>query len=138
MGCRVKGMTTQEYRASYDYRREYFKQNPGLFGCVWFCSQCYKPLIGPKNVVVDHIIPLNKGGKNHVSNCTACCKACNSSKSDIVDGRVIKGQLFKLAEVTASRANRGAGAAASLGIGLAMGAASTATKAGWGTTKFAA
>lgn len=125
MGCRVRGMTTQEYRRSYDYRSAYFKTNPGLFGYVWFCSQCYRPLLGRSNVVVDHIVPLNKGGRNHVSNCTAICAACNSSKSDKVDGRIVKGKVFKVFESTASRANRGAGAVIGLGAGLTMGLASS-------------
>lgn len=130
MGCRVKGMSTQEYRRSYDYRRHYFEKNPGVFGCVWFCSQCYKPLFGKKNVYVDHIVPLNKGGLNHVSNCTAICFDCNSAKSDIVDGRVIKGKIFKLFESNASRMTRGAGAVVGIGMGLTAGAASLVTRKG--------
>lgn len=135
MGCRVKGMSTQDYRASYDYRKEYFKQNPGLFGCVWFCSQCFRPLIGKKNVVIDHIRPLNKGGRNHVSNCTACCVKCNSAKSDIVDGRMYRGYVFKAFESTFFRANKGVGAAAALGAGLTMGAASAVARTGTRATK---
>ena len=135
MGCRVKGMTTQEYRASYDYRREYFKRNPGLFNCIWFCSQCGKPLIGRKMVVVDHIRPLNKGGLNHVSNCTACCEKCNSAKSDIVDGRMYKGYIFKFFESLGSGATKGVGAAAALGIGLTAGAVRGVSRAGAKTAK---
>lgn len=112
---------TQLKREAYDYRAAYFKQNPGLFGCIWFCSQCYKPLFGKKNVVIDHIIPLAKGGINHVSNCTACCRKCNAKKSDKVDGRIVKGYAFKLIESNAFRAQRGAGAMAGVGIGLSLG-----------------
>lgn len=130
MGCRVKGMTTQEYRASYDYRREYFKQNPGLFNCIWFCSQCGRPLFGKKMVVVDHIRPLNKGGINHVSNCTSCCEKCNAAKSDIVDGRMYRGYAYKGFETLMSKANKGVGAAATLGVGLAAGAVQGVAKTG--------
>lgn len=137
MGCRVRGMSTQEYRASYNYREEYFKKNPGLFGCIWFCSQCFRPLIGKHNVVVDHIRPLNKGGLNHVSNCTACCPKCNSSKSDIVDGRMYKGYVFKFFESNLFRANRGIGAAAGLGVGLAAATASAGVRAGTKVGKYA-
>lgn len=116
------GEKLQEYRRSYNYREEYFKRNPGLFGCIWFCSQCYKPLIGRKNVVIDHIVPLSKGGRNHVSNCTAICQKCNRDKSDKIDGRIIKGQIFKAVESTAFRGQRGVGAAVGLGVGLTAGA----------------
>lgn len=135
MGCRVKGMSVQDYRRSYDYRGEYFKKNPGLFGCIWFCSLCHKPLIGKKNVEVDHIRPLNKGGLNHVSNCTACCRECNRSKSDIVDSRMYKEYTFKAFESMASTANRGVGGAAMLGVGLLTGTASATVNLGTKGTK---
>ena len=92
------GEALKEYRQSYDYRREYFKRNPGLFGYIWFCSQCFRPLIGKKNVVIDHIVPLSRGGRNHVSNCTAICKKCNRDKSDKIDGRIVRGGIFKMFE----------------------------------------
>ena len=89
---------TQMRRESYPYRKEYFRRNPGLFGFIWFCSQCGRPLIGQKNVVVDHIVPLNKHGINRTFNTVACCIKCNSAKSDSVDGRVVKGYFAKLVE----------------------------------------
>lgn len=110
---------TQAKRAAYPYREMYFKKNPGIFGCIWICSQCYKPIFGKQNVVIDHIIPLAKGGRNHVSNCTACCRTCNASKSDKVDYRVVKGKIFKMVESNAYRAQRGIGAVAMLGLASA-------------------
>lgn len=94
------GEKLREYRKSYNYRAEYFKRNPGLFGCIWFCSQCYRPLIGKDKVIVDHIIPLSQGGRNHVSNCTAICSKCNRSKSDKIDGRILKGESLSSLRVT--------------------------------------
>lgn len=126
------GERLREYRQSYNYRSEYFKRNPGLFGCVWFCSQCFKPLIGKKNVVIDHIIPLSKGGRNHVSNCTAICQTCNRNKSDKVDGRIVRGGLFKMFESTLFRSQRGAGAAIGLTAGLTAGAVNGVSRAGTG------
>lgn len=129
------GEQLKEYRQSYDYRREYFKRNPGIFGHIWFCSQCYKPLIGKKNVYIDHIVPLSKGGVNRVSNCTAICGKCNRAKSDKVDGRVVKGALFKLFESSMSRTSRGVGGVLGLSVGLSASAANTAFRAGkWGVS----
>lgn len=126
------GERLKEYRQSYNYRSEYFKRNPGLFGCVWFCSQCFKPLIGKKNVVIDHIVPLSRGGRNHVSNCTAICQKCNRDKSDKVDGRVIRGGVFKMFESTLFRGQRGVGAAAGLTVGLTAATVSGGARLGFG------
>lgn len=104
------------YRRSFDYRSAYFRKNPGIFGCVWFCSQCFKPLFGRKSVCVDHIVPLARGGKNAESNCTAICRKCNSRKSDKVDGRIVKGKFFKLFESTFFKSQRGVMAILSIAI----------------------
>lgn len=94
---------SQKKRASFNYRNEYFKKNPGIYGNIWFCSQCGKILIGKHNVVIDHIMPLNNvAGVNRTFNTVAICQKCNSSKSDSVDYRVVKGYLAKLFEVFTS------------------------------------
>lgn len=101
---KTQGMTySQKKRASFNYRNEYFKKNPGIYGNIWFCSQCGKILIGKNNVVIDHIMPLNNvAGVNRTFNTVAICQKCNSSKSDSVDYRVVKGYLAKLFEVFTS------------------------------------
>lgn len=96
--------STQERRREYNYREEYFKHNKGLFG-IYFCAQCFKPLL-KKDVEVDHIIPLGKKGINHVGNCTATCRKCNRSKSDKLDERAIKGFIFKAFEELAIYSSR--------------------------------
>lgn len=90
---------TQKRREAYDYRSEYLKRNPGLFGCLWFCSQCGKPMIGRGHLQVDHILPLHKGGINRTFNTVAICPECNKRKSDTVDLRVAKGYTAKIIEV---------------------------------------
>lgn len=126
------GERLKEYRQSYNYRSEYFKRNPGIFGCIWFCSQCFRPLIGRKNVVIDHIVPLSRGGRNHVSNCTAICQKCNRAKSDKIDGRIVRGGIYKMFESTLFRGQRGVGAAAGLTVGLTAATVSGGTKLGVG------
>lgn len=132
------GMSTQEYRASFPYRKEYFKQNPGLFNCIWFCSQCGKPLFGRKNVQVDHIVPLNKGGENAVRNCTAICRKCNAAKSDKDDRILIaRGKRFKFFERNASRLNKGLGAVLMTSVAASSMAVNTTEKVVGGTAKVA-
>lgn len=97
----TKKCSTTEKRNAYPYRRIYFEKNPGLFfGHLWFCSQCHRPIWSKHNVVVDHIVPLNKGGINHHLNCVAICNSCNLHKSDKVDYRVAVGFASKGVEST--------------------------------------
>lgn len=93
-----KQMTySQKKRAKLDYRAVYFSHNPGLFGCVWFCAYCKKPIVGKQNVQVDHIMPLNNPlGMNRGFNLVAACPVCNNRKSDRVDYRVAQGYVNKL------------------------------------------
>ena len=45
------------------------------------CPYCLKAMIdSDKHSVVDHIIPLSKGGLHSTHNLTACCFGCNASK----------------------------------------------------------
>lgn len=90
---------TQLKRQKFDYRYYYFKQNPGLFGVIWFCSQCHKILIGKKNVQVDHIWALGAGGVNRTINTAAICKKCNSRKSDKTGLWLLNGLIGKVIEV---------------------------------------
>lgn len=92
-----KGSTyAQRKRATFAYRTEYFKHNPGLFGQIWFCAYCHKPIIGKENVQVDHIVPLNCVlGRNARFNLVAACPKCNLAKSDKVDLRILTGYTSK-------------------------------------------
>lgn len=91
---------SQRKREKMDYRREYFKHNPGLFGCIWTCAYCHKAIVGRENVNVDHIIPLNNVlGRNARFNLVAACERCNKKKSDKVDGRIVEGYISKIFEV---------------------------------------
>ena len=89
----------QKKRESFDYRRAYLKHNPGLFGGIYICSQCGKPMTR-SHMQVDHIIPIaNKFSVNRVINCVAICPTCNKIKSDRTDTKfIVKGIIFKILE----------------------------------------
>ena len=90
--------STDERRRKYDYRAEYLKHNKGfLFGHLYFCAMCGKP-ITKENMEVDHIVPLNKQGINHVVNCIATCRECNRRKSDKLDNRCVRQVFWKVFE----------------------------------------
>ena len=45
----------------------------------WTCPSCKKQEPEVK-LTIDHVIPVTKGGDNHVSNLQPLCKSCNSKK----------------------------------------------------------
>ena len=55
------------------------------------CSLCGQPIdyslpyLHPGAFVVDHVIPLNKGGLDVIENKAAAHRSCNRAKSDRVD-----------------------------------------------------
>jgi hypothetical protein len=90
---------SQKKRDAFNYRAAYFRKNPGLFGCIWFCSQCGIPLFGRDSVQVDHIIPLAGVGINRTINTVAICPKCNREKSDKGGKYIVKGAFAKIIEV---------------------------------------
>jgi 5-methylcytosine-specific restriction endonuclease McrA len=48
------------------------------------CGYCGMPVFWdiPKDVQIDHIVPLDRGGSNHPTNLIVSCPYCNLNKSD--------------------------------------------------------
>ena len=79
---------SQRKRARFDYNSAYFRRNPGLFGKIYFCAYCKRPLFR-NQVQVDHIIPLASHlGMNKCFNLVAACETCNKRKSSKKDIRI--------------------------------------------------
>ncbi len=59
------------------------------------CGICSEPIDytlrspDPKSYVVDHIVPLNKGGTDTLDNKQAAHRDCNRTKSDDIEGRKV-------------------------------------------------
>ncbi len=47
------------------------------------CHYCKKNF-SPKDLTMDHIIPLARGGKSEKFNLVPCCKECNSQKKQML------------------------------------------------------
>lgn len=60
--------------------------NPSQIGSLWeffesSCAYCAKPLVrGTRDAHVDHIVPVQDGGINHISNCVLSCPVCNGDE----------------------------------------------------------
>lgn len=75
-----------DYQSSYEYRRQkacIFTNNPVTRRFVFkrdgrVCRTCSTS----KNLTLDHIIPVARGGEDSMVNLQVLCKSCNSSKSD--------------------------------------------------------
>lgn len=51
-------------------------------GDVLVCPYCLK-VIPPKEISIDHKIPLSRGGKTVKENLVVCCKKCNQEKGSL-------------------------------------------------------
>lgn len=51
--------------------------------CGFRCAYCGTPARETK-LVIDHVIPLAKGGEDHPRNMTAACQPCNGGKADCI------------------------------------------------------
>ncbi len=49
-------------------------------GVCYFCHKKFPP----KELTMDHIIPLIRGGKSTKGNVAPCCKECNSKKKHML------------------------------------------------------
>jgi 5-methylcytosine-specific restriction endonuclease McrA len=56
----------------------------------WWTNQLSKPVcyyceieISRKDVTMDHIVPISRGGKSTRSNIVLACKSCNTQKKDM-------------------------------------------------------
>ena len=67
--ARIKGKVTLDEWNTIKVNQKY--------RCYW-CKERFKE----KELSMDHVIPLSKGGLHEVSNIVAACKSCNSSKNN--------------------------------------------------------
>ncbi len=47
------------------------------------CHYCERSTL-PKELTMDHIVPVSRGGKSTKSNVVPCCKACNNAKKQLL------------------------------------------------------
>ncbi len=64
----------RKLRASQWWKR---KRSDGI------CHYCNKKF-PPKELTMDHLIPISRGGKSEKFNLVPCCKECNTQKKNLL------------------------------------------------------
>ena len=69
-----------ERQKARDLRRSQWWRNRIDTGLCHYCGGHFTP----KELTLDHIVPLVRGGKSSRGNCVAACKECNTRKRDLL------------------------------------------------------
>ena len=71
---------SRRVRGRYDTR--YLKLRTLTLREQPWCTECRTPGTESNPLTADHIVPLQRGGRNVRSNMQTMCRACNSAKRD--------------------------------------------------------
>lgn len=74
----------QQMRREREKARELRKQgwwkNRVASGICHYCQRTFPP----KELTLDHIVPIARGGRSTKGNCVPACKECNNQKKDLL------------------------------------------------------
>lgn len=65
-----------ERRKARELRKTRWWQQKTANGTCHYCNR----KVGIKNLTMDHVIPLSRGGRSTKGNLVPCCKQCNTAK----------------------------------------------------------
>ena len=71
---------TREKGKARELRRSQWWKNRVAVGK---CHYCDRP-IPVRELTMDHVVPIVRGGRSTKSNVVPCCKECNTNKRDLV------------------------------------------------------
>lgn len=97
-------MKVKRKKFSKEFREKIFERDN------YECQKCFKNLISLETErVIDHKIPLSKGGGNSISNLWLLCSFCDKEKKDTIEEELmaefIKGKLKYLEKKQLKRRN---------------------------------
>lgn len=70
----------RERHKARDLRRSQWWKNRIASGLCHYCGA----RVDPKELTLDHLVPISRGGKSTRGNCVAACKACNNKKKHLL------------------------------------------------------
>ncbi len=71
---------SRERAKAREIRKQGWWKNKIAKGICHYCGQ----QIPPKELTLDHIVPLVRGGRSTKGNCVPACKECNSKKQSLL------------------------------------------------------
>jgi 5-methylcytosine-specific restriction endonuclease McrA len=73
-------MLRREREKARELRRSQWWRNRIASGICYYCGSA----VPPRELTLDHIVPLVRGGHSTRGNCVPACKACNSAKQSLL------------------------------------------------------
>ncbi len=70
----------KERAKARELRKKHWWQNRIAQGICYYCEQKFPP----KELTLDHIVPLARGGRSTKGNCVPACKECNNRKKNLL------------------------------------------------------
>lgn len=71
-----EGVIRSERARARELRKTRWWQQKTAAGTCYYCGR----KVGFRNLTMDHIIPLSRGGRSTRNNLVPCCKECNNRK----------------------------------------------------------
>lgn len=76
LGCGDEAQLAREKAKARELRRSPWWKRKRSSGVCHYCGEQFPP----RELTMDHLVPLARGGRSVKSNLVPCCKNCNSQK----------------------------------------------------------
>ncbi len=70
----------RERNKARELRKSQWWKNRIGTGLCHYCGE----RVAPRELTLDHVVPLVRGGRSNKGNCVASCKECNSKKQHLL------------------------------------------------------
>lgn len=70
----------RERQKARELRKQNWWKNRVAQGLCHYCEQKFPP----KELTLDHIVPVGRGGRSTKGNCVPACKECNNQKKHLL------------------------------------------------------
>ncbi|TRO83259.1 HNH endonuclease [Desulfuromonas acetexigens] len=70
----------REREKARELRQSRWWKNRIATGICYYCGM----KVAPKELTLDHLVPVSRGGKSTKTNCVPACKSCNNKKKNLL------------------------------------------------------